>query len=379
MMDSFAEQIAAGLSPSSVPAEPPAGLVEDILRDVRRGRRLRQAGTALAVVLLLAAAGLAAARFGPGRRDAVPADPLAALTGAARAERYPMPAGTTVLALTPSGTALAVSGGAQKTLWLLRPDGNWTVLDHGHSRVADWATDGTLVAWTWTAKDERGWKCLDRPGAAPVTLALDPTGYQRMFADQGHLAYGYGEAHVLTGCGDDRVVTPTDPSGIVAGLRWPVVYLSTAHGISAEDLLNGATTQVADGLPADVAGTAITVAAPQGTLWSDDREVMTRMSERWTFQGQRAGAGRPTTLAVVPWSNGVRRVSAGRTWLATFVTHRPHESRMHLAYDEDPAISVVYEPSTGRHAKVDGAVFVAGDLLLHHEADGGYRLYHLAG
>src|SRR2546423_884442 len=191
MMDSFAEQIAAGLSPSSVPAEPPAGLVEDILRDVRRGRRLRQAGTALAVVLLLAAAGLGAARFGPGRRDAVRADPLAALTGAARAERYPTPAGATVLAFTPSGTALAVSGGAQKTLWLLRPDGNWTVLDHGHSRVADWATDGTLVAWTWTAKDERGWKCLDRPDGTPVTLTLDPTGYQRMFADQGHLVYGY--------------------------------------------------------------------------------------------------------------------------------------------------------------------------------------------
>jgi hypothetical protein len=376
MMDSFAERIAAGLSPSAVPAEPPAGLVEEILRDVSRGRRLRRAGTALALVLLLAT-GVTVAMAGQGRRDAVRTDPLAALTGAGSTERYPVPAGATVLSLTPSGTALVVSGGARKTLWLLRPDGNRTVLDHGHSRVADWATDGTLVAWTWTAKDERGWKCLDRPGGTPVTLTLDPTGYQRMFADQGHLVYGYGELHMMTGCRDDQVMPPADWDGAVIGLRWPLAYISTDHGVSAEDLRNGATTPLADGVPPISGGQTVAVADGPGALWITGPEGPGGSLLRWSFRGQPAG-GRVTTLATIPWSNGVRRVSAGRTLLAVFVTRRPHESPMHLAYDEDPATSVVYEPVTGHHVKVDGAVFVAGDLLLHHEADGGYRLYHLA-
>ncbi|MFL6073342.1 MAG: hypothetical protein ACJ73S_08115 [Mycobacteriales bacterium] len=372
-MDSFAERIAAGLS---VPAEPPAGLVEDILHGVRRGRLLRRTGTALAAVLLLAAAGLGIALAGPGRPDGVRAGALAAFTGAGRGERYPTPAGATVLALTPSGAALAVSGGTRRTLWLLRPDGNWTVLDHGHSRLADWATDGTVVAWTWTATDERGWKCLDRPGGTPVTLTLDPTGYQRMFVDQGRLVYGYGDIHLLTGCRDDQVVSPADWDGSVVGLRWPVAYLSTDQGVSAKDLRDGTVTPLAGGVPIPAGGT-VAAADEQGALWVTSPEVRGKTWQRWSFGGQPAG-GRPTTLATIPWSNGERRASAGRTLLAVFVTRRPHESPMHLAYDEDPATSVVYEPATGRHRRVDGAVLVAGDLLLHREGNG-YRLYHLPG
>jgi hypothetical protein len=374
MMDSFAERIAAGLA---VEAEPPAGLADDILRDVRRGRRRRRAGIVVAAVLLLATAGLGTAWSVAGRRDGAAVDTLDGFSGA-REERYPVPAGATVLALAPSGAALAVSGGTRKTLWLLRPGGNWTVLDHGHSRLADWATDGTVLAWTWTAKDERGWKCLDRPGGTPVTLNLDPTEYQRMFADQGHLVWGYGDIHVMTGCRDDQAPTPPpDWNGSVVGLRWPLAYVSTDQGVSAEDLRDGTTTPLASGVPPISTDQTVAIADERGALWITSPRVRGKGFQRWAFHGVSPG-GRPRTFETIPWSNGVRRASAGRTLLAAFVTRRPHESPTHLAYDEDPATSILYDPANDIAVRIDGAAFVAGDLFLHRE-DGGYRLFRLRG